>query len=136
MNRCSAIHPEIGYTGQLCPLCHEREAVGELQAEVQRLQRALDFWMPQVPGNDPEIADRAGDDAYLLAGFEGPTEKSAEDLGWITLRGRVAHLEREIMTAHALLPQNQYGCPCEVCAKFEAARAAAYEAAKRAEVQL
>jgi len=58
----------------------------ELQRQVERLQRALSYWMPCVPGDDAEIALRAGDDAYLLSGYSGPDEPTAEELGWITLR--------------------------------------------------
>jgi len=58
----------------------------ETAAEVQRLQRALCFWLPCVPAEDSEIAERAGDDAFLLCGYEGPAEPSAEDLGWVSRR--------------------------------------------------
>lgn len=57
----------------------------ELRAEIERLQKALAFWMPGVPAGDKQIAERAGNDAWLLAGLDG-NEPSAEELGWITLR--------------------------------------------------
>ncbi len=63
--------------------------VVELYDEIQRLQRALTFWMPCVPdpGEVPEgCCERLMDDAMLLAGFDGPTEKSAEELGWVKLQ--------------------------------------------------
>jgi hypothetical protein len=63
--------------------------VADLYAEIQRLQRALNFWMPCVPnpGEVPEgCCERLMDDSYLLAGFDGPTEKSAEELGWVKLQ--------------------------------------------------
>lgn len=58
----------------------------EVCAERDRLQRALAFWLPMVPADDPEIADRAGDDAMLLMGFDGDLHPCAEELGWIKLR--------------------------------------------------
>jgi len=60
----------------------------ELRAEVQRLQRALHFWLPCVPVNDPEIAERASSDAYLLVGFDPrhQAELDAEARGWISVR--------------------------------------------------
>lgn len=60
--------------------------IAELEAEITRLQIALNFWLPGVPADDPEIADRAGDDAMLLAGLDTPAVPDAEDLGWIKLR--------------------------------------------------
>ncbi len=60
----------------------------DLLAEIARLQAALNFWLPRVPEDDPEIAERAGNDAFLLTCFDGPSEKSAEERGWITLRGK------------------------------------------------
>lgn len=67
----------------------------EQSAEIQRLQRALAFWLPGVPDNDPEISDRAGDDAYLLCGYEGEQEPTAQQLGWIKLRKEMEALARE-----------------------------------------
>lgn len=60
----------------------------QLLDEIERLQRALHFWLPPVPANDPEIAQRASNDAYLLIGFDPrhPAELDAEARGWITLR--------------------------------------------------
>lgn len=44
----------------------------EERALVQKLQRALTFWMPGVSeAIEIELDGRAGDDAYLLAGYEG-----------------------------------------------------------------
>ena len=65
-----------------------RDHAAELEREVQRLQRALSFWMPCVPdpGEVPEgCCQRLMDDSFLLAGYEGEAEKSAEELGWIRL---------------------------------------------------
>lgn len=65
--------------------------IRELQEEVQRLQRALNFWLPSVPQDGPEeIADRIAHDAHLLIGYEPDGDdpidaKDAEQLGWIRL---------------------------------------------------
>lgn len=69
-----------------------REAMREItanEAEIQRLQCALAFWLPCVPADYPEgaVADRICNDSFLLGGYEGDfTAKSAEDLGWIRLQ--------------------------------------------------
>ena len=55
----------------------------ELEAEIQRLQRALAFWLPHVPASDSARATRCGDDAMLLFGLEGDVVPGAEELGWI-----------------------------------------------------
>ena len=64
----------------LCPV------LNDLEAEVQRLQRALAFWLPGVPSSGSGRATRCGNDAMLLVGYpEGmELEPGAEDLGWIT----------------------------------------------------
>lgn len=54
--------------------------------EIERLQIALDFWLPSVPSDDAEIAERAGNDAMLLTGLDVDTGMSAEELGWTVLR--------------------------------------------------
>lgn len=56
--------------------------------EIQRLQRALHFWLPHVPAKGAhEVLMRTGDDAMLLAGYDPtePVELDAEARGWITL---------------------------------------------------
>jgi hypothetical protein len=93
---------------EYCPRCRERDVeyerirshwdlacgdlgkaqkyIAQLEAEVQRLQRALSFWHPGVPAEGiEEMVNRAGDDAMLLFGYDGSPEKSARELGWITL---------------------------------------------------
>ncbi|HJV52771.1 MAG TPA: hypothetical protein VJ652_14990 [Noviherbaspirillum sp.] len=82
--------------------CHERtgldvadeaaDLLEQLRSELnfershrQQLQRALMFWLPMVPGDPEEISKRSGDDAMLLIGYEGDDEKSAEELGWLSL---------------------------------------------------
>lgn len=55
--------------------------------EVQRLQRALNFWLPSMPDRElpPELEKRLGDDIMLLVGYDGEMEPEAEERGWITL---------------------------------------------------
>jgi hypothetical protein len=49
-----------------------RAKVDDLTRERDKLQAALAFWMPGVSeGIEIELNGRAGDDAYLLAGFDG-----------------------------------------------------------------
>lgn len=76
--------------------------IEHVRAEVQRLQRALQFWLPGVPADDDEIATRAGDDAMLLVGYQGDDDACAESLGWIRLRpfGKclVAKCDKQPMT--------------------------------------
>lgn len=53
---------------------------------INKLQRALAFWHPGVDGRDDDaFLTRAGDDAELLFGYEGPSEASAVELGWIAV---------------------------------------------------
>jgi len=49
---------------------------------ITALQRALAFWLPNVPDEDSARAERIADDAMLLMCYDGPDEASAEDLGW------------------------------------------------------
>lgn len=57
----------------------------DLRAEVNRLQKALAFWLPHVPAEGlEEILERTGDDAMLLFGHDGD-ERCAEQRGWIVL---------------------------------------------------
>lgn len=58
----------------------------ELLQEIGKLQIALAFWLPCVPNDDPEIASRVGDDAYLLAGAPEIPSETAESLGWMSRR--------------------------------------------------
>jgi hypothetical protein len=60
----------------------------DLKAEIQRLQRALAFWLPKVPSSGSGRATRCGNDAMLLVGYPRgmELEPGAEDLGWITFR--------------------------------------------------
>ena len=68
-----------GHLARSCEIC-------ELEAEVQRLQRALAFWLPGVPSSGSGRATRCGNDAMLLVGYPRgmELEPGAEDLGWIT----------------------------------------------------
>lgn len=64
-------------------------AEAELKAiigEVHDVQRALMFWMPNVPADDDgERGERLRNDSFLLAGYEGPIEEDAETIGWVML---------------------------------------------------
>lgn len=60
-----------------------REQVAEERDLVEKLQRALMFWMPAIAGSGTEAGERAAADAYLLVGYAGPFEKSAEDRKWV-----------------------------------------------------
>ncbi len=64
------------------------DEIRELQGEVQRLQKALAFWLPSVPVNSPkEFLDRIANDAQLLVGHEPEEDESdAETQGWIRLQ--------------------------------------------------
>jgi hypothetical protein len=66
-------------------LCH---VLNEQAAEIERLQRALAFWLPGVPSSGSGRATRCGNDAMLLVGYPKgmELEPGAEDLGWITFR--------------------------------------------------
>lgn len=54
-------------------------------ALIQKLQRALAFWLPSVPAEPKDVSERAGDDAMLLRGYDGKSERSAEELEWLRL---------------------------------------------------
>lgn len=59
------------------------EAMAE---EIERLQKALAFWMPDVPSTDHPLYKRVANDVYLLVGFDGPNpEPSAFELGHVVL---------------------------------------------------
>lgn len=63
------------------------EGLANATQEIQRLQRALNFWLPGMPDRDlpPELETRLGDDIALLVGYDGEMEPEAEQRGWITL---------------------------------------------------
>ena len=62
-----------------------QEKFREKDALIQQLQRALMFWMPSLGGGNTEAEQRFAADVYLLVGYEGRYEHSAEDLGWIAI---------------------------------------------------
>ena len=64
----------------------------ESEAEVQRLQRSLMFWLPHMPAGKipPEIETRLENSIWLLAGYDGETEAGAEELGWITFHAALS----------------------------------------------
>lgn len=57
-----------------------RSELEQERAHVTKLQRALAFWMPGVsPEIEEQLNGRAGDDACLLAGYDGDVEASWGD---------------------------------------------------------
>lgn len=60
----------------------------ELLAEVQRLQRALDFWLPSMPERveNQTLYERLDHDIGLLVGYDGEFQANAQDRGWIRLQ--------------------------------------------------
>lgn len=105
-------------------LADARAKLKESEQREQELQRALAFWHPGVAIGLIEEADgRAAHDAFLLTGFEGPSEPSADDMGWIawqpkamrgTPREGIAMLtdERIIEIRDALLPSQGESFDC------------------------
>lgn len=67
-------------------LASAAEEIRELERRSAKLTVALNFWMPGVPADDPEVATRVSEDAGLLVQTDLVSEKSAEELGWIRLR--------------------------------------------------
>lgn len=67
----------------------------ESQEEVQRLQRALAFWLPSVPTDGAQqVIDRITHDAFLLTGYEPEEdEPDAETLGWIELMPQIEEVK-------------------------------------------
>lgn len=67
-------------------LADKNARIAELEKEVEQLQLALAFWLPNVPSEgDVYIINRIGDHAMLLCGLNAEPEQSAQDRGWITL---------------------------------------------------
>jgi chromosome segregation ATPase len=67
------------------------ENYAKQNAEIQRLQRALNFWLPKMPAGDDdtsELFQRLGDDIALLVGYDGEMEAEAEERGWVTLNAQ------------------------------------------------
>ena len=60
--------------------------VREQDAEIQRLQAALSFWLPTVPDSEHPAHERIAADTALLYGCHAPVVDGAEDIGWITLQ--------------------------------------------------
>ncbi len=63
------------------------EGLANYAQEIQRLQKALNFWLPGISSEElpPDLQQRLEDDIYKLAGYQGPMEDTAENRGWITL---------------------------------------------------
>lgn len=95
---CENTRSQGNFRGDFCAACDAALRSGNfefgtgapfaLQQEVQRLQRALAFWLPKMPESDAlcsRYGDRIVDDSFLLAGYYGPEEPGAEELGWVKL---------------------------------------------------
>lgn len=77
------------------------EEIQALRQQVEKLQAALAFWMPGVSeGIEIELDGRAGDDAYLLSGFDG--EVPSVSWGDKTL-ARAEAAESELANAQTVL---------------------------------
>lgn len=71
-------------------------ALTEARAEIERLQRALFFWMPGVDERlDPATRELAADDAGLLAGYSDTSDKPCWGDGMID---RALAAETELST--------------------------------------
>jgi len=86
--------------------------------EIQRLQRALSFWMPCVPDPGEVMAgacERLMDDAMLMAGYDGVDEKSAEALGWVRLVQPTAHEPERTLRSRPIgrRPRCRTGVVCQ-----------------------
>jgi hypothetical protein len=74
-------------------------ALTEARAEIERLQRALFFWMPCVDERlDPATRELAADDAGLLAGYSDTSDKPCWGDGMID---RAIAAESELSTLRA-----------------------------------
>ena len=80
--------PHGPYAGVVDVARNGIDEIIRLRREVQRLQRALHFWLPGV-GGAGAMNERIAEDAGLLHGLALPAEPTAEQLGWIKLQGEV-----------------------------------------------
>lgn len=80
--------PHGPYAGVVDVARNGIDEIMRLRREVQRLQRALYFWLPGV-GEAGAMNERIAEDAGLLYGLALPAEPTAEQLGWIKLQGEV-----------------------------------------------
>lgn len=72
--------------GAISPWLKQRDdRIAELEARIEKLQEALNFWLPHVPSEETERQKRIADDTYLLVGYEGSILADAEERGWIKL---------------------------------------------------
>ena len=80
--------PHGPYAGVVDVARNGIDEIMRLRRKVQRLQRALYFWLPGV-GGAGAMNERIAEDAGLLYGLALPAEPTAEQLGWIKLQGEV-----------------------------------------------
>lgn len=68
--------------------------VTALLIEIERLQKALAFWLPhRVPDMSPALDERLEHDIGLLTGYEGKMEPDAIELGWIELMPQIEEVK-------------------------------------------
>lgn len=80
-----------------------------LRAKIDKLQRALWFWLPSIPPEDPEIGERTATDTLLLIGLQGEVRnETAESLGWIHLRPVIRPWLRRLAEATAEVQRLQH----------------------------
>lgn len=92
------------------------EAMAE---EIERLQKALAFWMPDVPSTDHPLFLRVVHDVYLLVGYDGPNnEPSAFELGHVAL----AESQTNLWAIHVPGPDDYYPAPSEEAASHMASK--------------
>lgn len=85
-----------------CERLNPRCVKSLLLSKIDKLQRALWFWLPSIPPEDPEIGERTATDTLLLIGLEGAvSHDTAESLGWIHLRPVIRPWLRELAEATA-----------------------------------
>jgi hypothetical protein len=130
------------------------DEVQAMAEEIERLQKALAFWMPDVPPTDHPLYKRVANDVYLLVGCDGPTtEPSAFELGHVLLAAieantPAAHEARIVECARRLVEHADFalgGClsasskakdiPSKACSQVKARHLAALRDALSASPQ-
>lgn len=82
--------------------------------EIQRLQQALNFWLPCIPEGTPAdenpVLTRIGRDAMLLVGYDGEPEPDAAQLGWIRLQLHPSEKQEPRIPAQSATDIQLQGC--------------------------
>ena len=101
----------------------DKQASADVEAmaeEIQRLQNALAFWMPDVPPENHPLYKRVADDVYLLVGCDGLSpEPSAFELGHVSL---AEPQQQNLWAIHVPGPDDYYPAPSEEAAHHMAAK--------------